>query len=160
MGIEVQNTSEQAKLSAALKLLTIEDPSLQVKETDHATLLSGLGELHMEIILDRLEREFGIMVVTGPPSVQYKETISQTMDTCALVPFDKMLGPTRMQVSIHLMLEPLTCLSHITPLTDPIVAIEPQARAFLQISEDASDESLYYANDLAKELINGCRGAL
>merc|ERR1712157_63408 len=40
------------------------------------------------------------------------------------------------------------------------VAIEPQARAFLQISEDASDESLYYANDLAKELINGCRGAL
>ena len=72
--------------------MTVEDPSLSVEETDSTTLLSGLGELHIEVTLDRLFREFGIEVVTGPPSVAYRETITQTIESDGLVEYDRMIG--------------------------------------------------------------------
>jgi elongation factor G len=58
--VEAYSTSEQSRLSTALALLVVEDPSLVVEETPTTTMLSGLGELHMEIVLDRLRRQFGL----------------------------------------------------------------------------------------------------
>merc|ERR1712176_32452 len=76
--LEAETTKEQAQLSEALRLLTIEDPSLHVEETDHSTLLSGLGELHIEVTLDRIAREHNLTVVQGAPSVAYRESIIES----------------------------------------------------------------------------------
>ncbi len=75
--IEPKTVADQEKLSNALQKLLVEDPSLQLRvhpETGQ-TLLGGMGELHLEIIVDRLKREFGVQVNLGRPMVAYKETI-------------------------------------------------------------------------------------
>ncbi|WGS65372.1 elongation factor G [Marinitoga aeolica] len=82
LSIEPETKNDEAKLSKALQALTEEDPSLNVK-LDHETgetILSGMGELHLEIIVDRLKREFKVGVKVGQPQVAYRETIRGTAD--------------------------------------------------------------------------------
>lgn len=69
---------EEEKLGAALKKLAMEDPSFKVRHDDETneTIISGMGELHLEIIIDRLKEEFGVDVVVGEPSVAFRETIT------------------------------------------------------------------------------------
>ena len=76
--IEPKTKADQEKMSLSLKKLSDEDPTFRIK-TDEETLeviISGMGELHLEIIVDRLKREFGVNVNTGRPQVAYKETIA------------------------------------------------------------------------------------
>lgn len=73
---------EQGKFGEALHKLTTEDPSFCVRyddETDE-TVISGMGELHLEIMIDRLKHEFNLEVQTGEPSVAYRETISKEVE--------------------------------------------------------------------------------
>lgn len=82
LSIEPETKNDEAKLTKALQALTEEDPSLNVK-LDHETgetILSGMGELHLEIIVDRLKREFKVGVKVGQPQVAYRETIRGTAD--------------------------------------------------------------------------------
>ncbi|AEX85299.1 elongation factor G [Marinitoga sp. 1135] len=82
LAIEPETKNDEAKLTKALQALTEEDPSLNVK-LDHETgetILSGMGELHLEIIVDRLKREFKVGVKVGQPQVAYRETIRGTAD--------------------------------------------------------------------------------
>mmetsp|Transcript_15326 Transcript_15326/g.35519 ORF Transcript_15326/g.35519 Transcript_15326/m.35519 type:complete len:748 (+) Transcript_15326:179-2422(+) len=75
--LESETSQEEARLSDALKLMSTEDPSLLFEETDSGTLLSGLGELHIEVALDRIHREYGLQVMVGPPFVAYRETVKK-----------------------------------------------------------------------------------
>ena len=78
IAIEPKTTADMDKLARSLERLTIEDPSFKVS-TDTETgqlIISGMGELHLEIIVDRLLREFGVDANVGRPQVAYKETIS------------------------------------------------------------------------------------
>ncbi len=78
IAIEPKTTADMDKLVQSLDRLAIEDPSFKVS-TDTETgqlLISGMGELHLEIIVDRLLREFGVDANVGRPQVAYKETIS------------------------------------------------------------------------------------
>ncbi|MBM7559912.1 elongation factor G [Marinitoga litoralis] len=82
LSIEPETKNDEAKLSKALQALVEEDPSLNVK-LDHETgetILSGMGELHLEIIVDRLKREFKVGVKVGQPQVAYRETIKESAD--------------------------------------------------------------------------------
>jgi elongation factor G len=82
LSIEPETKNDEAKLSKALQALVEEDPSLSVK-LDHETgetILSGMGELHLEIIVDRLKREFKVGVKVGQPQVAYRETIKESAD--------------------------------------------------------------------------------
>ncbi len=77
LAIEPQSKADQEKLGLALKRLTEEDPTFQVK-TNHETnqtIISGIGELQLEIMVDRMKREFGVSANVGAPQVAYKETI-------------------------------------------------------------------------------------
>ncbi|MEO2065553.1 MAG: elongation factor G, partial [Desulfurobacteriaceae bacterium] len=77
IAVEPKTKADQEKLSIALQKLAKEDPSFRVA-TDHETgqtIISGMGELHLEIIVDRLKREFGVEVNVGKPQVAYRETI-------------------------------------------------------------------------------------
>ena len=77
--IEPKSRSEHVNLADSLSKLTKEDPTFQVKQdpmTGH-TLVYGMGELHLEILMDRMAREFGVRARLGNPQVAYKETITQ-----------------------------------------------------------------------------------
>jgi elongation factor G len=82
LSIETETTDDQEKLSQALNRLSLEDPTFKVSfnhETGQ-TIISGMGELYLEIIVDRLKREFGVAVKTGTPQVAYRETISENAE--------------------------------------------------------------------------------
>ena len=82
LSIEPATADDQEKMGAALNRLAIEDPTFKVtynQETGQ-TIIAGMGELYLEIIVDRLKREFGVNVKTGAPQVAYRETISQNAD--------------------------------------------------------------------------------
>lgn len=78
IAIEPKTLADQEKLGSSLQKLAIEDPSFRVKtDADTSqTIISGMGELHLEIIVDRLLREFKVSANVGSPQVSYKETIS------------------------------------------------------------------------------------
>ena len=75
--IEPKSKADHPKLATALAKLTREDPTLMVTQDPMTgqTLLRGMGELHLEIVMDRMEREFGVRANLGKPQVAYKETI-------------------------------------------------------------------------------------
>ncbi|MEG2173489.1 MAG: elongation factor G [Desulfovibrionaceae bacterium] len=79
VAIEPKTKADRDALSAALGKLAKEDPSFRVKgdEETNQTLIAGMGELHLEIIVDRLTREFGVNANVGKPQVAYRETISK-----------------------------------------------------------------------------------
>jgi elongation factor G len=79
IAIEPKTKADQEKLSAALAKLAMEDPSFLVRTDEETgqTLISGMGELHLEIIVDRLKREFRVDANVGRPQVAYRETITQ-----------------------------------------------------------------------------------
>ena len=82
LSIEPATADDQEKMGAALNRLAIEDPTFRVtynQETGQ-TIIAGMGELYLEIIVDRLKREFGVNVKTGSPQVAYRETISAKAD--------------------------------------------------------------------------------
>lgn len=82
LAIEPKTKSDQEKLGSALRRLSDEDPTFQIKSDPDTgqTLISGMGELHLEILVDRLKREFSIEANTGQPQVAYKETITNPAD--------------------------------------------------------------------------------
>lgn len=82
IAIEPKSSKDDEKLKEVLGILQIEDPSFRVgkdRETGQL-LISGMGELHLEIIVDRIVRDFNVPVRTGKPQVAYRETITETRD--------------------------------------------------------------------------------
>ncbi len=83
--LKVSPTSkkEEEKLGAALRKLSMEDPSFNVRYDDETseTVISGMGELHLEIIIDRLKHEFGVDAIIGEPSVAFRETITAEVES-------------------------------------------------------------------------------
>ena len=81
IAIEPKTKADQDKLSEALSKLSDEDPTFKVKVDDETgqTLISGMGELHLEIIVDRMKREFKVEANIGKPQVAYRETITNTV---------------------------------------------------------------------------------
>ena len=84
VAVEPKTKADQEKMGIAISRLAAEDPSLRVATDEETgqTLLKGMGELHLEIIIDRMKREFKVEANVGAPQVAYRETISQpfTMD--------------------------------------------------------------------------------
>jgi elongation factor G len=77
VAVEPKTKSDQEKMGVALSKLAQEDPSFRVRtdEDSGQTIISGMGELHLEIIVDRMKREFGVVANVGAPQVSYRETI-------------------------------------------------------------------------------------
>ncbi|CUI47508.1 Elongation factor G [Alcaligenes faecalis] len=79
--VEPKTKSDQEKMGIALSRLASEDPSFHVSTDEESgqTIIGGMGELHLEIIVDRMKREFGVEANVGKPQVAYRETISKTV---------------------------------------------------------------------------------
>ncbi|MFZ2886868.1 MAG: elongation factor G [Minisyncoccia bacterium] len=82
MRVEPKTKADQEKLGIALSRLSDEDPTFRVKSDEETgeTIISGMGELHLEILVDRMKREFGVEATTGKPQVAFRETIQGTAD--------------------------------------------------------------------------------
>src|SRR5438876_6849729 len=106
VAVEPKTRADQDKMGIALNRLAQEDPSFQVS-TDHETgqtIIAGMGELHLEIIVDRMKREFGVEANVGKPQVAYRETI--TMPAAGKEIFKKQTGGRGQFAHVELEIEP------------------------------------------------------
>ena len=108
VAVEPKTHADQEKLEEVLKKFTAEDPTLDVKEDQDTgqTILSGMGELHLEIIISRMLREFKTSVSVGKPQVVYRETIENTAEGGAV--FDKEVAGQRHFGEVKLKINPLS----------------------------------------------------
>jgi elongation factor G len=107
LAVEPKTTADQEKMSLALARLAAEDPSLYVSvdEESGQTVIKGMGELHLEIIVDRMRREFKVEANIGAPQVAYRETISKSAEIDYT--HKKQTGGAGQFARIKLIFEPL-----------------------------------------------------
>ena len=107
MAIEPKSSADKDKLVESMKALAAEDPTCQFREDEETgqTILSGMGELHLEILVDRLKREFKCAANVGKPMVSYAETI--TAPSVKQFTFDRELGGKRHAVTLKIAVSPL-----------------------------------------------------
>ncbi|MEE4358504.1 MAG: elongation factor G [Desulfococcaceae bacterium] len=107
MAIEPKTHSDQEKLEQVMSKFLEEDPTLRVRTDEETgqTILSGMGELHLEIIISRMQREFSTHVNVGKPQVVYRETIGKEAE--AAVVFDKEVAGQQHFGEVHLKMIPL-----------------------------------------------------
>jgi elongation factor G len=81
VAIEPKTKSDQEKLGKALKSLSDEDPTFRIRSDEETgqTVISGMGELHLEVLVDRMQREFSVEATVGKPQVAYRETITKAV---------------------------------------------------------------------------------
>ncbi|MBI2496134.1 MAG: elongation factor G [Candidatus Omnitrophica bacterium] len=140
MFIEAKTKAEQDRLGNALGLLQDEDPTFRVhynQETGQ-TLMEGMGELHLEILIDRMRREFSVEVLTGKPQVAYKETITQPVEE-ANYKHVKQSGGRGQYGHVVLKLEPAPPKSGVTFLSKIVGGKIP--KEFIPAIEDGVIEA-------------------
>ncbi|MGH3759035.1 elongation factor G [Actinophytocola sp.] len=108
VAIEPKTKADQEKLSTAIQKLADEDPTFRVKldEETGQTIISGMGELHLDILVDRMRREFKVEANIGKPQVAYRETIRRTVDKYDYI-HKKQTGGSGQFAKVVIRLEPL-----------------------------------------------------
>src|ERR687894_624093 len=108
VAIEPKTKSDQEKLGTAIQKLAEEDPTFQVKldEETGQTVISGMGELHLEILVDRMRREFKVEANVGKPQVAYRETIRKAVEKVDYT-HKKQTGGSGQFAKVQISLEPL-----------------------------------------------------
>ncbi|BCJ71178.1 elongation factor G [Catellatospora bangladeshensis] len=108
VAIEPKTKADQEKLGTAIQKLAEEDPTFRVKldEETGQTVISGMGELHLEILVDRMKREFNVEANVGKPQVAYRETIRRVVDKLEYT-HKKQTGGSGQYASVIIGLEPL-----------------------------------------------------
>lgn len=106
--VEPKTKADQEKMALALNRLSQEDPSFRVRTDEESgqTIISGMGELHLEILVDRMKREFNVEAAVGKPQVAYRETIRSVVEN-AECKFAKQSGGRGQYGHVVLKLEPL-----------------------------------------------------
>ncbi len=107
VAIEPKTKSDEERMATALAKLSDEDPTFRVKtdEDSGQTLISGMGELHLEILVDRMVREFNVQANIGKPQVAYKETVSRLVEQRTR--FARQTGGRGQFADVSLTLEPM-----------------------------------------------------
>jgi elongation factor G len=108
VAIEPKTKSDQEKLGTAIQRLAEEDPSFQVRTDEETgqTIIAGMGELHLEILVDRMRREFKVEANVGKPQVAYRETIRRKVEKVEYT-HKKQTGGSGQYASVVISIEPL-----------------------------------------------------
>ncbi len=108
LAVEPKSNADQEKMGIALKALSEEDPTFQIKVDDQTgqTVLYGMGELHLEVLVDRMLREFRVSANVGQPRVAYRETITRTVEKVD-TRFSRQTGGRGQFAHVVLKMEPL-----------------------------------------------------
>ena len=115
VAIEPKTKADQEKLGTAIQKLAEEDPTFRVKQDEETgqTVISGMGELHLEILVDRMKREFSVEANVGKPQVAYRETIRRAVDKVEYT-HKKQTGGSGQYASVIVAIEPLPLNSEST----------------------------------------------
>jgi elongation factor G len=160
IAIEPKSKSDQERLGFALSRLAMEDPSFRVQSNHETgdTLISGMGELHLEIIVDRLKREFSVEANVGKPQVAYRETISKTIQET--VKYVKQTGGHGQYAHVVISVEPLEPASGFEFVNKIIGGVIP--REYIPAVKKGIEESLqigpiagYPLQDMRVTLLDG-----
>ena len=121
VAVEPRSVQDQEKMGIALGKLAQEDPSFRVETDEESgqTIISGMGELHLDIIVERMKREFGVAANIGKPRVAYRETIRSTVEVEGK--FVRQTGGRGQYGHVWLRLEPLEDETEIYEFVDEIV---------------------------------------
>jgi elongation factor G len=140
VAVEPKTHADQEKLEAVLEKFLTEDPTLRVRQDEDTgqTILSGMGELHLEIITSRMQREFNTNVNVGRPQVVYRETIANAAAASAL--FDREIAGQRQYGEVTLSAAPLGRGSGTRFLSD--ISEDQLPPAYLYAVEKGAMESL------------------
>src|SRR5207237_4688520 len=108
VAVEPKTKSDQEKMSVALGRLAEEDPTFRVQTNEETgqTEISGMGELHLEILVDRMKREFNVEANVGKPQVSYRETIRGTAEKIE-GKFVKQTGGSGQYGVVYINVEPI-----------------------------------------------------
>jgi len=108
VAIEPKTKSDQEKLGVAIQKLAEEDPTFQVQNVEETgqTIIKGMGELHLEILVERMRREFKVDANVGKPQVAYRETIRNVVEREDLT-YKKQTGGSGQYAKVQIRLEPL-----------------------------------------------------
>jgi elongation factor G len=108
VAVEPKTKADQEKMSKALQALSEEDPTFTVRTDEETgqTVISGMGELHLEVIVDRMLREFRVDATVGKPQVAYRETVTQTVEKVTYT-HKKQTGGAGQFAEVTVTLEPL-----------------------------------------------------
>jgi len=163
VAIEPKGIGDEERMNAALSKLSEEDPTFhaRVDEDSGQTVISGMGELHLEIIADRIQREFRVPIRTGKPQVVYRETILKTVESEGV--FDREINDARQHGHVVMRLEPLARGTGLEfACTAPPEAVPPQfVAAVEQAFRDATLAGMmsgYPIVDIKATLVGGsCR---
>jgi elongation factor G len=144
IAIEPKTHADQEKLDQVLEKFMSEDPTLQLKKDEDTgqSILSGMGELHLEVIISRMRREFNTNVNVGKPQVVYRETIEKEGEGTAV--FDKEIAGQRHFAKVTLKLIPLergsknTFISEVTEETIPDIFIPAIEKGVMESLESGS----------------------
>ncbi|MFM9058280.1 MAG: elongation factor G [Planctomycetaceae bacterium] len=114
MAIEPETSLERKKLSETLEMMKRQDPTFRAIESEETgqTLISGMGELHLEVIRHRLERDFNLKCRVHKPRVSYKETIAKPVTVTGSI--DRLVGGQALQASVTLRAEPVEAQGTVT----------------------------------------------
>ncbi len=114
IAIEPRSKADQDKLSDALRRLSDEDPTFHVRANEETgqTIIAGMGELHLDILIDRMRREFNVHANVGKPVVAYRETIRQRVET--VMKFVRQTGGRGQYAHVELAVSPGEIGSHYT----------------------------------------------
>ena len=114
MAIEPETSLERKKLSEALEMMKRQDPTFRALESEETgqTLISGMGELHLEVIRHRLERDFNLKCRVHKPRVSYKETIGRPVTVSGTI--DRQVGTQALQATVTLRAEPVDDQATVT----------------------------------------------
>jgi elongation factor G len=144
VAVEPKTHADQEKMDAVLEKFLTEDPTLRVRQDEDTgqTILSGMGELHLEIITSRMQREFNTQVNVGQPQVVYRETIANPAEASMI--FDKEIAGQRQYGEVSLKVAPLPrgtgarFLSEISPEELPQVFIDAAQKGAMESLESGA----------------------
>jgi len=140
MAIEPKSSADKDKLVESMRALAAEDPTCQFREDEETgqTILSGMGELHLDILVDRLKREFKCAANVGKPMVSYCETVTQGAVRSFV--FDRELGGKRHAVELKLEVRPLERGKGTTvELSRDVVNLVPDKKLLECVRQGLSD---------------------
>jgi elongation factor G len=137
MAIEPENTGDKKKLEETLDMLRRQDPTFRAQENEETgqTLISGMGELHLEVIQHRLTRDFGLNVKFYKPRVNYRETIGGSADVVGVC--NRQIGASQMFARLSVRVSPLEDASAAVQVFDRLPPETPLSGA---VRDAAMDE--------------------
>ena len=140
VAVEPKTHTDQEKIDEVLQKFMAEDPTLTVRKDPDTgqTILSGMGELHLEIITSRMQREFNTNVNVGKPQVVYRETIANPAQASAV--FDKEIAGQRLYGDVKIAVAPLSRGSGNRFISK--IAVDELAQSFIDAARKGSLESL------------------